>query len=66
MTSKKPKLVNADDLGLEIGTKKQVFWRDALKKLQDEIFSSELTLEINIEMEGIVKRKIEEEKEKLK
>lgn len=56
----------SEDLGLKIGTKEEVFWTDAQRKLENSILQYTESLIGDKAMLELAKKRIEEEKEKLK
>jgi hypothetical protein len=58
-------LVEPADLGVRIGTKKEVFFEKVRKALDEELEACELTAELNREFLVIIERKITEEKKNI-
>jgi len=55
-----------NDLGIKIGTKTEKYWRDALFQAEEMVIKGENDLLINKMIVELAKKKVEEEKEKLK
>ena len=55
-----------EDLGVKIGSKEQVFWEDAKRKLEDSILKYTESLIGEKLMLELANKRIAEEKEKLK
>ena len=57
---------STEDLGIKIGTPKEVLWAEILEKQKESLTNSEVNTEISEMMIELAKKKIAEEKEKFK